>query len=115
MAKDKKGQLAVLKKLLCRKDLEYVVNARDAGASMEIGRVRHTKEQEQRHKDEYQTLFDILMQKQDSVSNIFSSLQDTLVNYASGGNKNSNVLAMLNSRNFAAIHNMSDYWSRLLG
>lgn len=30
VAKDKKGQLAVLKKLLCRKDLEYVVNACDA-------------------------------------------------------------------------------------
>lgn len=87
----------------------------DTKASMEIGRVKHTKEQEQENKDEYQTLFDSLMQKQDSVSNIFNSLQNTLVNYASGGSKNSNVLTMLNSRNLAAIHNMSDYWSRLLG
>lgn len=87
----------------------------DTKASMEIGRVKHTKEQEQENKDEYQTLFDSLMQKQDSVSNIFDSLQNTLVGYASGGSKNSNVLAMLNSRNLAAIHNMSDYWSRLLG
>ena len=87
----------------------------DTKASMEIGRVKHTKEQEQENKDEYQTLFDSLMQKQDSVSNIFNSLQNTLVGYASGGSKNSNVLAMLNSRNLAAIHNMSDYWSRLLG
>lgn len=86
----------------------------DTKASMEIGRVKHTKEQEQENKDEYQALFDSLMQKQDSVGNIFSSLQNTLVNYASGGSKNSNVLAMLNSRNLAAIHNMSDYWSRLL-
>ena len=31
VAKDKKAQLAVLKKLLNRKDLEYVVNACDAG------------------------------------------------------------------------------------
>lgn len=87
----------------------------DTKASMEIGRVKHTKEQEKENKDEYQTLFDSLMQKQDSVSNIFGSLQNTLVGYASGGSKNSNVLAMLNSRNLAAIHNMSDYWSRLLG
>ena len=87
----------------------------DTKASMEIGRVKHTKEQEQENKDEYQTLFDSLMKKQDSVSNIFNSLQNTLVGYASGGSKNSNVLAMLNSRNLAAIHNMSDYWSRLLG
>lgn len=87
----------------------------DAKASMEIGKVKHTKEQEQQNKNEYQALFDSLMQKQDSVSNIFNSLQNTLVNYASGGSKNSNVLAMLNSRNLAAIHNMSDYWSRLLG
>ena len=31
VAKDKKGQLAVLKKLLRRKDLSYVVNACDVG------------------------------------------------------------------------------------
>ncbi len=31
VAKDKKAQLAVLKKLLNRKDLEYVVNACDVG------------------------------------------------------------------------------------
>ena len=87
----------------------------DAKASMEIGRVKHTKEQEQKNKDEYQALFNSLMQRQNSISNIFNSLQNTLVNYASGGSKNSNVLAMLHERNFAAIHNMSNYWSRLLG
>lgn len=87
----------------------------DIKASVEIGRVKHTKEEEQKNKEKYQILFDSLMQKQDSVSNIFSSLQNTLVGYASGGSKNSNVLAMLNSRNLAAIHNMSHYWSRLLG
>lgn len=31
VSKDKKGQFAVLKKLLTRKDLEYVVNACDVG------------------------------------------------------------------------------------
>lgn len=36
VAKDKKGQLAVLKKLLCRKDIEYVVNACDAGREGEL-------------------------------------------------------------------------------
>ena len=36
VAKDKKGQLAVLKKLLCRKDLSYVVNACDAGREGEL-------------------------------------------------------------------------------
>ncbi len=87
----------------------------DTKASAEIGRVKHTKEQEQKNRDEYQALFDSLMQKRDSVSNIFRSLQDALVGYASGGSKNSNVLEMLKSRNLAAIHNMSDYWSRLLG
>lgn len=88
---------------------------KDAKASMEIGKVKHTKEQEQENKKEYQALFDSLMQKQDSVSNIFNSLQNTLVGYAFGGSKNSNVLAMLQERNFAAIHHMSNYWSRLLG
>lgn len=87
----------------------------DIKASMEIGRVKHTEEQEQKNKEEYQLLFDSLMQKQESISNIFNSLQNMLVGYASGGSKNSNVLAMLNSRNLAAIHNMSAYWSRLLG
>lgn len=36
VAKDKKGQLAVLKKLLNRKDLSYVVNACDAGREGEL-------------------------------------------------------------------------------
>ena len=36
VAKDKKAQLAVLKKLLNRKDLEYVVNACDAGREGEL-------------------------------------------------------------------------------
>lgn len=36
VAKDKKGQLAVLKKLLRRKDIEYVVNACDAGREGEL-------------------------------------------------------------------------------
>lgn len=36
VAKDKKGQLAVLKKLLRRKDLSYVVNACDAGREGEL-------------------------------------------------------------------------------
>lgn len=36
VAKDKKDQLAVLKKLLCRKDLKYVVNACDAGREGEL-------------------------------------------------------------------------------
>lgn len=86
----------------------------DAKASMEIGKVKHTKGQEQENKNEYQALFDSLMKRQDSISNIFNSLQNTLVNYASGGSKNSNVLGMLQERNFAVIHNMSEYWSRLL-
>ena len=34
--KDKKGQFTVLKKLLCRNDLEYVVNACDAGREGEL-------------------------------------------------------------------------------
>ena len=36
VAKDKKGQLAVLKKLLNRKDLSYVINACDAGREGEL-------------------------------------------------------------------------------
>jgi len=36
VAKDKKGQLAILKRLLCRKDLSYVVNACDAGREGEL-------------------------------------------------------------------------------
>lgn len=83
-------------------------------ASAEIGRVTHTKEQEQANKGEYQALFDKLLEKPESADSIFDSLQSTLVNYASGGSKNNIVLQMLNSRNSTAIHNMADYWSRLL-
>lgn len=36
VAKDKKGQFAILKKLLNRKDIEYVVNACDAGREGEL-------------------------------------------------------------------------------
>lgn len=83
-----------------------------AGAA--IGKVSHTKEQEQANKEEYQALFEKLMAKQDDAANIFGNLQSALVRYASGNSTDSTVLTMLNSRNAAVIHNMWDYWSRLL-
>jgi len=83
-------------------------------ASAAIGKVSHTREQEQANKAEYQALFEKLMEKQDSVGNIFESLKNTLAAYASGGSKSDIVLSMLHSRNAAAIHNMADYWLRLL-
>lgn len=86
----------------------------DTRASREIGKVKHTKEQEEEHKREYQSYFDRLVQGKESPETVFDSLQNVLVNYASGGSKNSHVLAMLNSRNYGAIQNMCCYWSKLL-
>lgn len=86
----------------------------DTKASAEIGRVKHTAEQEQENNKAYQTLFDKLMQKQAGADSIFESLKNTLVGYASGGSSNNNVLTMLNTRNMSAIQNMADYWARLL-
>lgn len=85
----------------------------ESRASAEIGRVSHTREQEQENNRAYQALFDRLVRGQDSVGNIFDSLRSTLVDYASGGSRNSVVRAMLDSRNTAAIHHMADYWARL--
>lgn len=85
----------------------------DTRASREIGKVKHTKEQEEEHKREYQSYFDRLVQGKESPETVFDSLQNVLVNYASGGSKNSHVLAMLNSRNYGAIPNMCCYWSKL--
>lgn len=83
-------------------------------ASAAIGKVAHTAEQEQANKEEYQALFERLMTKQEDASKVFEGLQRALINYASGGSTNNMVLTMLNERNTAAIHNMADYWSRLL-
>lgn len=68
-------------------------------AYQQIGRVTHTDEEEKWLQEDYQALFDKLMNKEDSVKNTFDSLKNLLVNYASGGSKNNVVLDLLNANN----------------
>ena len=82
-------------------------------AYQQIGRVKHTDQEEKDLKEDYQALFDKLMNKQDSARNIFDSLQSTLVNYAAGGSKNRAVLDLLNANNTGSINNMFRYWSAM--
>lgn len=83
-------------------------------AYQQIGRVTHTKQEEKELKEDYQALFDKLMNKQDSARNIFDSLQNLLVNYASGGSKNSMVMNLLNANNAGSINKMFQYWSAMI-
>lgn len=83
-------------------------------AYQQIGRVKHTEQEEKGLKEDYQALFDKLMNKQDSVKNIFDSLQNLLVNYASGGSENNAVLNLLNANNAGSINRMFQYWSVML-
>lgn len=82
-------------------------------AYQQIGRVTHTDEDEKWLKEDYQALFDKLMKKEDSAKNIFDSLQNLLVNYASGGSKNSVALDLLNANNAGSINRMFQYWADL--
>lgn len=83
-------------------------------AYQQIGKVTHTEQEEKGLKEDYQALFEQLMNKKDSARNIFDSLQNLLVNYASGGSKNNVVLNLLNANNSGSINNMFRYWSALL-
>lgn len=83
-------------------------------AYQQIGRVKHTEQEEKGLKEDYQALFDKLINKQDSAKNIFDSLQNLLVNYASGGSKNNAVLNLLNANNAGNINRMFQYWSVML-
>lgn len=82
-------------------------------AYQQIGRVTHTDEEEKWLQEDYQALFDKLMKKEDSVENIFDSLKNLFVNYASGGSKNNMVLDLLNVNNAGSISRMFQYWSDL--
>lgn len=82
-------------------------------AYQQIGRVKHTEQEEKDLKEDYQALFDRLMNKDDSARNIFDSLQNLLVNYASGGSKNNMVLNLLNANNAGSINRMFQYWSAM--
>lgn len=83
-------------------------------ASQTIGKIKHMDEEEEKLKEDYQALFDSLIDKRGSVSNIFDKLKNTLLSYAAGGNKNTDVLTLLDSRNAGSVSNMADYWSKLL-
>ena len=83
-------------------------------ASQAIGKVTHTDEEEAKQKQDYQALFDKLINDKESVGSIFDEMKNALVNYASGGSKNSTVLDLLNSRNANSFSNMFNYWSKLL-
>lgn len=82
-------------------------------AYQQIGRVTHTQQEEKGLKEDYQALFDKLMKKEDNARNIFDSLQNLLVNYASGGSKNTMVLDLLNANNAGSINRMFQYWSAM--
>ena len=82
-------------------------------AYQQIGRVTHTAEEDKWLQEDYQALFDKLMKKEDSVKNTFDSLQNLLVNYASGGSKNNVVLDLLNANNAGSINRMFQYWSAM--
>ena len=82
-------------------------------AYQQIGRVTHTDEEEKWLQEDYQALFDKLMKKEDNVKNTFDSLQNFLVNHASGGSKNSMVLDLLNANNAGSISRMFQYWSAM--
>ena len=82
-------------------------------AYQQIGRVTHTDEEDKWLQEDYQALFDKLMKKEDSVKNTFDSLQNLLVNYASGGSKNNVVLDLLNANNAGSINRMFQYWSAM--
>ena len=82
-------------------------------AYQQIGRVKHTEQEEKDLKEDYQALFDKLMNKDDSAKNIFDSLQNLLVNYASGNSKNNTVLNLLNTNNAGSINRMFQYWSAM--
>ncbi len=83
-------------------------------ASQAIGKVEHTDEEEAKQKQDYQTLFDSLIHQKSSADSIFDDLKNSLISYASGGSKNTDVLALLEARNKGNINNMVDYWSILL-
>lgn len=83
-------------------------------ASQAIGRVTHTDEEEAKHKQDYQALFDKLISNKENAGSIFDAMKNVLVNYASGGSNNSAVLDLLNSRNANSFSNMFHYWSKLL-
>lgn len=82
-------------------------------AYQQIGRVTHTEQEEKDLKEDYQALFDKLADKEDSARNIFDSLQNLLVNYASGGSKNNMALSLLNANNVGSINKMFQYWSAM--
>lgn len=82
-------------------------------AYQQIGRVTHTDQEEKGLKEDYQALFDKLMNKEDNAKNIFDSLQNLLVNYASGGSKNGMVLDLLKANNTGSINRMFQYWSAM--
>lgn len=82
-------------------------------AYQQIGRVSHTEQEEKELKEDYQALFDKLMNKEESAGNIFDRLQNLLVNYASGGSKNNMVLNLLNTNNAGSINRMFQYWSAM--
>lgn len=86
----------------------------DMYVSQSIGKVAHSTEEEQKNKQEMQSVFEGLMNGKINKDDLFDKLQATLVNYASGGIKNSAVVTMLKSRNYDAISKMSGYWNSLL-
>lgn len=83
-------------------------------ASQAIGKVKHTDEEEAKQKQDYQTFFDSLIAQRGNTKGIFDELKNSLISYAAGGNKNTDVLTLLDSRNAGSVSNMADYWSKLL-
>lgn len=79
-----------------------------------IGKVTHTKEEEEQLGQDYQMLFDRLISGKISSRSAFAGLMDTLVNYASGGSRNNAVMNVLRNNSMDTITHISDYWAILL-
>lgn len=83
-------------------------------ARVEIKNVTHTEQEEETQQAKYEELFDQLLRKEDSPANVFAKMQKSLVEYASGGSKNSMVIQLLNKQNSQSFNRMAAYWTRLL-
>lgn len=63
---------------------------------------------------DYQTLFDKLASGETDINSIFDALKNTLIDYVSGGSKNSAVSELLQTQNANSFNNILHYWSQLI-
>lgn len=83
-------------------------------AYREAGEITHTDEEKEQNKQGYRDLIKQLIEDPGSARDVFDNLQQTLVNFNSGGSKNTTLLSMLNSFNSSPVNDMYSYWTKLL-